>query len=153
MRRHLNHDELLERLYGIGGREAHAHFLECEECAGRYAAYERRRSEAAAPVEVSTGFLAAQRRAIYARMEEPPRSQAKWAPALAAGLLLALGLFLRWPSVHPPERPAPAVKAEISDEQLFSDVYSIEESIEPRAAAPIQRLFEPVSELSEEGQN
>ena len=45
-------------------------------------------------------------------------------------------------------------KAEISDEQLFSDVYSIEESIEPRAAAPIQGLFEPaVSELSEEGEN
>jgi hypothetical protein len=153
MKGHLNYDELLECLYGIGGREAHAHLLKCEECAGRYAACERRRSEAAPPVEASAGFLAAQRRAIYTRLHEPPRSQAKWAPALAAGLLLALGLFLRWPSVHPPERPVPAVKAEISDEQLFSDVYSIEESIEPRAAAPIQGLFEPVSELREEGQN
>jgi len=153
MKGHLNHDELLECLYGIGRREAYAHLLECKECAGRYAACERRRSEAVAPVEVSSDFLAAQRRAIYAQLQEPPRSQAKWAPALAAGLLLALGLFLGWPSVNPPERPAPAVKAEISDEQLFSDVYSIEESIEPRAAAPIQRLFEPASELSEEGQN
>ena len=153
MKGHLNHDELLECLYGIGRREAHAHLLECKECAGRYAACERRRSEAVAPVEVSSDFLAAQRRTIYAQLQQPPRSQAKWAPALAAGLLLALGLFLGWPSVNPPERPAPAVKAEISDEQLFSDVYSIEESIEPRAAAPIQRLFEPASELSEEGQN
>lgn len=153
MRRHLNHDELLECLYGIGGREAHAHLLECEECAGRHAAYVRKRSEAARPVEVSSDFLAAQRRDIYARLDEPLRSQAKWTPALAAGLLLALGGLFFWPSVHPPERPAPAAKAEITDEQLFSDVYSIEESIEPRAAAPIQRLFEPVAELSEEGKN
>ena len=152
MRPHLNHDELLDCLYGIGGREAQAHLLECEECAGRYAAYERRRPEAASSIEVPSDFFASQRRAVYARLGEPPRNQAKWAPALAAGVLLALGLFL-WPSSPAPERPAPAARTEISDEQLFSDVYSIEESIEPRAAAPIQRLFEPVPELSEEGEN
>ena len=152
MRRHLNHDELLDCLYGIGGREVQAHLLGCDECAGRYASYERRRPEAASSIEVSSDFLASQRRAVYARLGEPPRNQAKWAPALAAGVLLALGLFL-WPSSPVPEQPAPAAKTEISDDQLFSDVYSIEESIEPRAAAPIQRLFEPVSELSEEGEN
>jgi hypothetical protein len=152
MTRHLNQDELLDCLYGIGGGEARAHLIECEECAGRCAAYERRRSEAAGSIEVPSDFLAAQRRAVYARLNEPPRSQGKWAPALAAGLLLALGLFL-WPSSHAPERPAPAAKADLGDDQLFSDVYSIEESIEPRAAAPIQGLFEPVSELGEEGEN
>ena len=149
---HLNHEQLLERLYGIGGREAHAHLLECEECAGRYAAYERRQSEAILPVEPSSDFLAAQRRAVYARMSQPMHHPGKWAPALVAGVLLAIGLFFYRPSA--PERAAPAAGSEISDEQLFSDVYSIEESAEPRAAAPIQRLFEPaVAELSGEGQN
>ncbi|HLH41722.1 MAG TPA: hypothetical protein VKV74_01960 [Bryobacteraceae bacterium] len=152
MSRHLNQDELLHCLYGIGEREAHAHLLACEECAGRYAAYQRRRSEAAASIGVPSHFLAAQRRAVYARLTEPPRSQAKWAPALAAGLLFVLGLFL-WPSAHLPQRPAPAAKPELTDEQLFSDVYSIEESMEPRAAAPIQMLFEPVPDLAEEGEN
>jgi hypothetical protein len=31
---------------------------------------------------------------------------------------------------------------EQSDEQLFSDLYSMEQSDEPRAAAPIHALFE-----------
>jgi hypothetical protein len=41
--------------------------------------------------------------------------------------------------VHAPD-PAPGV--ELNQEQLFSDLYSMEQSVEPLAAAPIHALFE-----------
>jgi hypothetical protein len=71
----------------------------------------------------------------------------KWAPALAASCLLAVGVFL----YRPAPAPHPAV---VSDAQLFSDVYSMEQSVEPRAAEPIHELFaaQPAHELFEDNQ-
>ncbi|HEY7334414.1 MAG TPA: hypothetical protein VH639_05995 [Bryobacteraceae bacterium] len=152
MNRHLNNDELLDQLYGIGSSEAKSHLLQCAVCAARYAAFERRRAEAATATDVPNDFLAAQRREVYARLGDDPNRHVRWAPAVAAALLLALGMFLQWPEQRVSESPAPAARAELTDEQLFSDVYSIEESPEPRAAAPIQGLFESVvSNVAEEG--
>jgi hypothetical protein len=151
MSRHLTNTELIDRLYGIGDCAAESHLLECIECTSRYRAFEERRCETA-ETSISSNDLAAQRRAIYARIDAVGRMQPRWTSALAAGLLLAVGMVLYRPLTHVAERPAPA-RTEISDQQLFSDVYSMEESAEPRAAAPIQGLFEPiVSEGAEEGQ-
>ena len=159
MNRHLTNDELLNRLYGLGEAEGETnlHLQECTECADRWRAFERRRAETAAGPDlsgaVSNEFLAAQRRAIYARLEERPSGpHARWAPALAAGFLLAAGVYFAIPGRHavPPapsgahNRQAPVarvVHAEMSDEQLFSDVYSMEQSAEPRAAVPMHALF------------
>ena len=60
----------------------------------------------------------------------------RWVPALAAACLLAIGVLVY--------RPAPrlACTPDPSDAQLFSDVYSMEQSTEPLAAAPIHALFE-----------
>jgi hypothetical protein len=162
MNRHLTNDELLNRLYGIGGPDAESHLRHCPECAGRYEAFERRRAQATSSSTVKTPheFLAAQRRAVYARLGETPGGQARqiaqWTPAVAAAALLTLGLFLYRPSTSAPEAQAPAVHAELNpaepgDAQLFSDVYSIEESAEPLAAAPIQALFDFTA--GEDGQN
>ncbi len=41
---HLSQDELLDRLYGLGG-DGVAHVRECEECSSRLQALERRRAE------------------------------------------------------------------------------------------------------------
>jgi hypothetical protein len=91
---------------------------------------------AAQPVEVSYEFLAAQRRDIYARMGEKPQGRMKWVPALAAAaFLVAAGVFVH----HPAEQVA---KPEIVDAQLFADVYSMEQSMEPLAAKPIHALFD-----------
>ncbi len=136
---HLSTDDLLDRLYGIAGSAVEAHLAGCSECSQRYAAFEQRRAESSASCEVSDRTLAAQRRAIYARIEEQPPASLRWAPALALLCLLAIGLWL-YPSGT--RRAAPSPHPEISDEQLFSDVYSIEESAEPRAATPIHALFE-----------
>ena len=61
----------------------------------------------------------------------------RWAPALAAACLLA-DRHARESSV-PRRRMRTGSRA---DAQLFSDVYSMEQSTEPRAAAPIHALFE-----------
>jgi hypothetical protein len=85
--------------------------------------------------EVSPEFLAAQRRAIYRRLDEPrSKFSMRWALSLATVLLvLAGGLTL--------ERRRPAVPA-ISDEQLFSDLSAMEQRTEPKAIQPIHSLFE-----------
>lgn len=139
MSRHLTTDELLDRLYGIGARETESHFENCAECGQRYAEFERRRAEAAAGLRISTDALGAQRRAVYARIEQTPGGYLRWAPAVVALLVLALGLLVYRPPSH---TPAKVARPEANDEQLFSDVYSIEQSAEPRAAAPIHAMFE-----------
>ena len=156
MKPHLTNDELINQIYGVGGPEVGLHLAECGDCTQRYAAFERKRAElvAGSAIELTPSDLAAQRRAVYARLGEAPRTQARWTPALAAAALLAMVLFLYHPSTPVNSRPTPA-HADLSDDQLFSDVYSIEESAEPRAAAPIQGLFETASmpSLEDDGQN
>jgi hypothetical protein len=154
MNPHLTSDDLLNRLYGLGEAEGESgkHLLDCQECAARLRGFKVRQTEAVAAsgaaVEVSNEFLASQRRQVYARLEEPAAFHGRWAPAaLAAGFLLAAGLFLYHPAPQKiahqaPAHPVAAQRAELTDDQLFSNIYSLEESVEPRAAAPIRALFE-----------
>jgi hypothetical protein len=144
MNPHLSQSELVEQLYGVGGKEAHVR--ECAECAGRLEALlqlkGRVRSDADTRSRVSGAFLASQRRAIYARLDSAAAAHVRWAPALAGAGLLAMGLFLI-PHVQAPRTPAPTARVELNtNEQLFSDLYSMEQSVEPSAAAPIHELFE-----------
>jgi hypothetical protein len=60
--------------------------------------------------------------------------------------VLAVALFLARPaSLSTPAQPAPAVVSAEGDAQLFTDVYSMEQDVEPRAAAPIRALFQEAS--------
>ena len=135
MKQHLSADELVDRLYGVGNSE---HFDECGECRQRLEQLRERRAMAAAPVAASHDFLAAQRRSIYARMGERP--QKKWVPALAAAAcMIAAGVFV----YHPTEQAvSQTAKPEIDSAQLFSDVYSMEQSMEQLAAKPIHAIFD-----------
>jgi len=159
MSEHLSNDQLLDRLYGLGEAEGETHLRECEGCADRMRAFERRQAEATASPEAPAELLAAQRRGIYARLEQGPQAHSRWAPALAAACALAVGLLWVYPAHHArpqvANRPAPIVAqsaahpvahSEVSDEQLFSDVYSMEQSDEPRAAVPMHALFEDAAE-------
>jgi hypothetical protein len=147
---HLSHDQLLARLYGLEPESANAHLNQCPECAARLAAMESRRA-GENEIEIPAEFLAAQRRTVYERMEQRAPSHVVWAPALAAASLLAIGLLL-YPAYHSTAQPAakrpaearvvPAAHPEMTDDQLLSDVFSMEQVAEPRAAAPIRALFE-----------
>jgi hypothetical protein len=132
-KKHLTIDELVDRLYGVGTGD---HLDSCDQCSERFQQLRERREMAAEPVSASYEFLAAQRRDIYARMGERPRARMQWVPALAAAAcLLAAGVFVNRPV-------AQVAKPEIVDTQLFADVYSMQQSMEPLAATPIDALFE-----------
>jgi len=57
------------------------------------------------------------------------------APALAAALL-AVGIYFSQPT------PNPAPVSSESDAQLFTDIYAMEQELEPRAVVPVRALFE-----------
>jgi hypothetical protein len=133
MKKHLTTDELVDKLYGVG---ADGHLNECKECSERFGQLRERREMVTQPLEASYEFLAAQRRDIYARMGEKPQARMKWVPALAAAaFLVAAGVFVHHPA-------AQVAKPEVVDPQLFADVYSMEQSMEPLAAKPIHALFD-----------
>jgi hypothetical protein len=135
--RHLTGGELIAKLYSAESET-------CPECRVRLLALEGLRVEAAASEEVSAEFLARQRRTIYARMGARSRPLLGLAPALAtaAVVALAIGLFVRQPARQPARTPVIAAQAEVGDSQLFSELVSMEQSAEPRAALPIRALFE-----------
>jgi hypothetical protein len=137
MNQHLTSDELVDKLYGVGTGD---HLDGCQECSQRFLELRERREMAVEPQPASYEFLAAQRRNIYARMGDQPQVRMKWVPALAAVLCLAASVVF----VHRPADQAakPEVVDSQSDTQLFSDVYSMEQSMEPLAAKPIHELFD-----------
>ena len=96
----------------------------------------RGRFESLPEPEVSSEFLAAQRRSIYRRLDLPRRNwmPMRWAFSLALLLMMVAG-GLTFERRH---RTAPA----ISDEQLFSDLSALEQSNEPKAIQPMHALFQ-----------
>jgi anti-sigma factor RsiW len=131
---HWSGDELLHRLYGLteGGAG----------CAGCEARLEELRARAAASrAEPLAGdeFLRRQRLAIFARVEGPPRRAWMWrAPASAAALLFVAVLALEPPG---PVYYEPEIAA-VSDAQFFGEVAEELSRDAPRAASPIECLFE-----------
>jgi len=150
MNRHLTNDELVDRLYEVasevGGEEADQHLAGCPDCVHRANEMRRVKSQATAPAPVSSDFLAAQRRAIYSRLGEQPRAnlglRMAWAPALVAVALVAVGITTMHRPAPSPAAPVQSQTADADDAQLFADVYSMEQTLEPSVAAPIHKLFE-----------
>ena len=150
MNPHLSDDELIRRLYGIG--EEDDHLAACSECGDRWLAIQNvvrsTRAEQPRAPEMTGRKLAVQRQQILARVNQPlpgPLVRRWVPPAAAAASLLAAALFLSRPAspVKPP--PAATVVNAEADAQLFTDVYSMEQDVEPRAAAPIRGLFQETS--------
>src|SRR5207237_980694 len=100
--------------------------------------------------EISGGMLAARQRILqHVGRNSSAWSVWRWAPAAAAAALLAVAVYRYQPSKAP--APAPAVIHAESDAELFTDVYSMERDVEPRAAAPIRSLFQETA-FEKEGQ-
>ena len=90
--------------------------------------------------EVSSEFLAAQRRSIYRRLDEPRANRAamRWALSLAMLVLMFAGGL----TLERRYKAAPAVPVTLSDDQLFSDLSAMEQTSEPKAIQPIHGLFQ-----------
>lgn len=166
---HLSDDIFIDALYGLSVQvEARVH--ECPTCAARWNELQEKRAGMALPMNPPSAVLAEQRRNVYRRIEHPSWSErtSGWAaPALAgvAACVLAIGVL-----VHNPVRPAdsgrPATTSQAdsaaapamvpvaaSDTQLYTDVYSMEQSFEPSTSASLGILFEqPASERGLEQQ-
>jgi hypothetical protein len=146
---HLSEDQLIELVYGVGDESGH--LSGCSECSERLLAMRRVRAEATGDSEISGRMLAMQRQRILDRLQQPSAGLPawRWIPAAAAATLLAAALVLSRPAAIP--LPAPAAVSAESDAALFTDVYSMEQDVEPRAAAPIRSLFQETSfELEKE---
>jgi hypothetical protein len=141
--RHLSETELVDRLYGL--IEEPEHLRECAACTERWEILRQRKAHLTAEPAVSAEFLAAQRARIRARLEQPVRWGYRWASAAATACLVIAGLFVYSPPLKTPVAPRPAQTqpgTDPSDAQLFAEVSSIEDTMEPRAAAPIHALLE-----------
>jgi hypothetical protein len=159
---HFDDDVLIDALYGLGAvdgpESVAARVRECAACEARWHAMVERRAAMTAPVEIEAEALAAQRANIYRRIEHPSLWErlSGWTGPLVAGAaaacLLAIGLVVHNTPVpvRAPESAAAGVStAAISDTQLYSDVYAMEQSFEPSAASSIRVLFEREGAASE----
>ncbi len=133
---HWSDEEILAGLYGAGPVDGHPD--ECADCRQRWELM-RRRQEGLRLAEpnLSGAFLASQRRAIMARTEGRSRSSGlQLVPWLGAVVLLLLAILVNRPA--PKLQPAP----EVSDVQLFEDVFSTVSRSEPRAVETVRSLFQ-----------
>jgi len=134
--KHWTENDFQHWLYGL--KDPDQHLDECPDCRSEIERLSRRRAAIAASAEaseVSPEFLAAQRRQIYRRLEEPRRNPVLLRWVLSAAMLLLMVAGITFQQLH---KAPPA----ISDEQLFSDLSSIEQTAEPKAIQPIHNLFE-----------
>lgn len=131
--KHWTENDFQEWLYGL--KEEDRHLEECPECRGEKDRLRMERARIMQQPELSQDFLAAQRRSIYRRFDEPRHNWVplRWALPVAMVLVMVFGLTL--------QRGSRSVST-ISDEQLFSDLTAIEQSAEPKAIAPMHKLFE-----------
>jgi len=131
--KHWTENDFKEWLYGL--KDEHRHLEECAKCRGESERLRTTRARTMERPEISQEFLAAQRRSIYRRLHEPRHTwfTLRWVLPVAMVLLMAFGLTL--------QRGRHSAAA-ISDEQLFSDLTAIEQSAEPKAIAPMHKLFE-----------
>jgi predicted anti-sigma-YlaC factor YlaD len=142
---HWTEDDFIARLYGVG--QPDAHLDECGACREAWKGFQARREfvRAGEEAEIPAEVLMAQRRAIHRRMDREPRPAVKRVvPILAAAGMLAMGLLLvRSAAVSPrPQDHVTVVESPASDEKFFQEVAAIAQSVEPRAAKPIEALFE-----------
>ena len=131
---HWTEDDFCHWLYGL--KERDAHIETCDECRAELGRLGTQRGRVLDAPDVSEEFLQQQRRSIYNRLGERRRNWAplRWAASIAAVLVVVLSLTLF--------RYKNSPVTQLSDDQLFKDIASIEQSDEPKAIKPLHNLFE-----------
>jgi hypothetical protein len=134
--KHWTDDELIARFYEV--RPEDKHLATCRSCARRLDAMRSRYQQLHFPQpDASPEFLAAQRRAIHARIRSEPFSFHRiLVPAIVT--LLAVTILI----IYRPFTVSPPAKRPISDSELFEDVFNRISDPLPSSAYPIRSLFE-----------
>jgi hypothetical protein len=135
--KHYSDDELVARLFGLG--TADAHLDSCEFCSQRWSQFSQRHQlRHGEETEVPSELLAAQRRAIYARLGQTARKlKPSWLPLPAAALLLVLVAFIAFrPGARKPTADV------ISEDEALQEVFTVASRIDPASLTPVQSLFE-----------
>jgi hypothetical protein len=141
---HFTDDELLNSLYGID--PADNHLDDCADCRSRLAAMQSNREaiERAASIDnrITVEFLAAQRRAIYRRLDQPLRwwnsvAIRRWAAGLTTACVLSGSIFL-----YEQNREMKMAQERASDAQLAQEVAAMANDTDVSAMAPLHGLFE-----------
>lgn len=155
---HWTESDFVARLYGLGPGAGHTedHLRSCAECAARWSELEagRRQMLEAQPVtsEALESRLRAQRQAVWARIEKPRRGLMwRLVPVTTTALMIFAGLALQY-QTKTPAAPRPVI-SQASDAQFFNEVASMVNQDMPRAADPMQGLFDsPADQGSIEAQ-
>ncbi len=134
---HWTDEQLVDHLYGLG--PADGHLDQCELCTNRLSSMQARRQQVSPEETVSDDFLAAQRRAIYARMSKPHHWWSDvpvrhWAAAAAMFMVLAGSA-----AVYQDHRRELAEAR--SDAHLAQEVSQMAFESESPVTAPLQGLF------------
>jgi hypothetical protein len=141
---HWTDDELLAFLYGIG--PSGDHLDACFECQSRLSAMQSSRQaiehSASLADSINPSLLAAQRRAIYQRMQQPVR---RWnmllvrrcVGGLATACILGGSLFL-----YQHNREAELAQERINDAKLAQEVAAMAQDSDISSMAPLEGLFE-----------
>jgi hypothetical protein len=134
--KHWTDEELFARLYEV--RPGDDHLAKCISCGRRLDAIRSRyETSRPPPVEASPEFLADQRRAIRAQIHAKRRTLPRiLIPVIVTVLVVAVVIVRRPASIAPP------AQQQISDAELFDDVFSRISDPLPSSAEPIRSLFE-----------
>ncbi len=134
---HWTERNFIDAVYEVGPADGHLEV--CAECRGRWVEVQAVRLEITRDPEVPNGLLAQQRRQIHQRLDRSPRGISRVLTTFAVVLLLLMGVFFiqHWGRVPPTAPTAP-----LSDAQLFSEIYAVEQSSEPHIAKPMRSLFQ-----------
>jgi hypothetical protein len=139
---HWTDDQLLQTIYGIGPSDNHLD--ECADCNSRLVAMQANREgvERAASFDVGLDMLAAQRRAIYKRLDAPVQwwnslAVRRWAAGFTTAGVLAGSLF-----IYEQNQQVKKVQQQISDAQLAQQVAAMASDSDLQTMAPLEGLFE-----------
>jgi len=140
---HWTDEQLIASLYDAGLEDNH--LGECADCRQRLSFLRANRQTlergAAGLDEIDFAFLAAQRRRIYARLEDSTRRWwrlpvRRWVSAAATVVALGSGFFVFEQYQHQ------LGESKISDAQLALEVSRMSQDLEAQPVAPLQGLFE-----------
>ncbi len=134
---HWTDDQLIDHFYGVGPGDGH--LQDCAHCQARFAAMETRRRQLSVDESVSDGFLAAQRRAIYARLGQRHRWWHAWPMGRFAGVAALFIVLAGTVTLYQSHQRELAESR--ADAQLAQEVSRMSFESEPAATAPLKGLF------------